>query len=202
MKLQRRGENPAATWTGILASMPAELAVTASRLRFAVMNAVAGHERSPLDAGFLEGWEDTVHKGFSAVRRDQADFEDLKAAETALFARGVRSMAKDMIRYHDDGHADFSEATLGACLRFLEVEGGPDVNHAEWGEAVSALREALREDEAPMTAFLERAGWELAPSPVLFMKAKMNLFADHDLSVGLYGDAKPAKNRSDRGPKR
>lgn len=200
IKLQKPFENLAQDWTGILPSMPAEVAHTAARVRWTVMYAMAGRKGDDFGPAFFEGWEDTVHRNGMMIRHDMASFAEIAERECDLFVRGVKSMAHDIVNFHQEGKVAFSDDTVAAAMLFNSpgVEFGSD----EWDAAVETLATASESDDLEMGRFLEHAGWTLKVSPMLLVKAKTNLFIGRKLNHGLYDTGPEVARKADRGPTR
>lgn len=199
LKLASRGSDELTSWTGILTSLPAELCATASRLRYAVMNATASRPH-PLDD--IDGtWDDDrVSKNGTPKQKDVWSTQWDMSDEIHYYMKAVRSMARDILAY-DSGDAWFSTATVEAARWFSD--NAPKEKgrfHPEWAERLDTLCAQLLANKEAFAECCDKAGWTLSHSPLTFIKARQNLFVGNDLEEGLRDKAEVAPALGGRRP--
>lgn len=193
LKLRHGRFDASSNWMDGLLSFPAELSLSATAIRNAV---VTTETRSNwMDMGPVD-LDDRIFKTGLPVTRDLGSLDSLRDSEFAIYANAVSDMARAVINHR--GPTAFSSDAIATCSWFAGIEPldsdyPMDLIAPTWDGRMSDLVAALRDDAEAFSEFLAAAGWPLPASPLTVMTAKLNTLLDRDV---LFGLADPAPNNS------
>ncbi|MCZ7861749.1 hypothetical protein O9X98_10195 [Agrobacterium salinitolerans] len=195
LKLRHGRFDASSNWMDGLLSFPAELSLSATAIRNAVVTAETHSDwmdRGPSDM------DDVIFKTGIPVKRDLGNLDNLRNAEFVIYANAVSDMTRAVISHR--GTSAFSSETIAACSWFARIERldtdyPMDLIVPTWDGRMTDLVAALRDDDDAFSEFLARAEWPLLASPLTVMTAKLNRLLDRDVLYGMT-DAAPAHKAS------
>jgi hypothetical protein len=193
LKLRHGQFDASSTWVNGLLSFPAELSLSATSIRNAVVTAET--RSNWMDMGQVD-LDDRVFKAGIPITRDQGNLDHLREAEFAIYANAVSDMASAVVSHR--GTTAFSPDSIAACSWFAQlVRLTPDDSMDDivpmWDERVGELVSALRDDDTAFSEFVGAVEWPLLASPLTVMTAKLNKLLDRD---ALFGLSEPAPKHS------
>lgn len=196
LKLAARGVDVTNNWVGLLTSVPAELASTGSRLRYAIMNASA-YFKNELDEIDATWDDDRVWNGSSISRKDRWNFEDAVPAETRDLFNAARRMSKDILDFRTDG--GFSKDVLEVARWFASYPSDATDGVPEgWSDRLERLWLSMEAEPDTCDLFCGSVGWPLKHPVTTVLRARHNLVMGNDLSQGLYETSAPAVEASNK----
>lgn len=189
LKLADDSASPYEGWANGLTTMPAELAVSTSRLRYAVMNTgyamPGGAARWNLDEGNPDGWDDEVRRSFVPRQTDIGELSEFRDAEHAICVESIRSLAREIAAFRSRDGQEFSTSIQVFCAGLAAVSTDVANDPEAWDGILSSFETCLDNEAELFSTFMDEAGWIVPFSPFVFARAKFNLLASYDLEYRL-----------------